>query len=244
MCISGFGPEDKLEKNKDVFDEIIDLLSAIKLKLIQKTKLTVTTSKDVKQAPPPSTGISTKIQPARNDAQNNKKIKEIETALLARLPRDKFDNIMKLLNSREDNNVYRLHYTLSKDLPQSQPIEVEYLALNPQHNLDTKAGRRKPVRINVTGKGVTILTTDALALVMQRTKDIVAQVPGLTMERALEDCILVYCFDGAVHENTSQINKQVITYSLTLGSYNLAKLCGVFPTSGNNILPFAQLHAS
>ena len=93
-CISGVGPEDNLEK-RDIFNEIIDLLSAIKSKLIQKTKLTVKTSKDVDQSPPPSTELSTKIESSGNDAQKNKKMKEVETALLSCLPRDKFDNIMK-----------------------------------------------------------------------------------------------------------------------------------------------------
>ena len=46
LYIIGVWPEDNLEKNKDIFDEIIDLLSAIKSKLIKK-KLTVTTSEDV-----------------------------------------------------------------------------------------------------------------------------------------------------------------------------------------------------
>ena len=253
LCISGVQPDENLEKNKYVFDEVMDLLSSLKARLIHKTKLTVTSSaREVESVPIPipaqveddTTTSRNSTLPARHSSNEIKKIKEVETRLLARLPRDEFNNIMQMLNEREEKKIYSSHHALSKNLPPCSNIEVEYVALNPRHNPDTEAGRREPLRINVVGKGVTTDTTDAIRLLMKRTEDIVLQVDGLTIEKALEDCFVIYCFDGAVHENTSQVNKNVITYSLTLGSYNLVKFCGVFPTSGNNILPFAQLHAS
>ena len=109
--------------------------------------------------------------------------KEVETRLLARLPRDEFNNIMRMLNEREEKKIYSSHHALSKNLPPCSNIEVEYVALNPRHNPDTEAGRREPLQINVVGKGVTTDTTSAIFLLMKQTEHIILKVDGLTMKR-------------------------------------------------------------
>ena len=61
----------------------------------------MTTLKDIEQAPPPFTEISTKIESSGNDAQNKNEIKGRDCTFSTCLPHDKFDNTMKLLNLRE-----------------------------------------------------------------------------------------------------------------------------------------------
>ena len=81
------------------------------------------------------------------------------------------------------------------------------MAINPKHNPDTQEGRAQPKKILTTAKGASTSMTNALKMLVERTKEIVRQVSGLTIEDTLKDCFLVFCFDGAVHENTSSINK-------------------------------------
>ena len=40
----GISPEDDIKNHKYVFDEVLDMLTALKSKLIQQTKLTMTTA--------------------------------------------------------------------------------------------------------------------------------------------------------------------------------------------------------
>ena len=53
--------------------------------------------------------------------------------------------------------------------------------------------------------------TDTLNLLIEQTKEIVKKVSDLTLEEALQDSFLIYCFDVAVHTNTAHINKNVVT---------------------------------
>ena len=49
LCIVGVRPGGKLEKNKFVFDEVNDLLSVLKSKLMSKTKLTFTSASHIEE---------------------------------------------------------------------------------------------------------------------------------------------------------------------------------------------------
>ena len=133
---------------------------------------------------------------------------------------------------------------MSKDLPPQHNLSINYKAINPKYNPETLHCRLEPQCINVEGKGSAISITNALKMLLNRRKEIVGQVSGLTMEGSLKDCFLIYCFGRAIHENTSQVNKNVLTYLITLGSQTLAEKCGLFSTSSSNIIPIAQLHAT
>ena len=61
------------------------------------------------------------------------------------------------------------------------------------------------------------------------------------MEEALKDSFLIMCPDGAVHPRLQQGDQNIITYSLTLCSNYLVKVCVMYPSSGRNILPYIQL---
>ena len=65
---------------------------------------------------------------------------------------------------------------------------------------------KSPMSINIE---------DALNILLKRMEKIVEQVEGMTMERALENCFIIYCMDGAEHDNTGNSKANVITYSLT-----------------------------
>ena len=152
----------------------MDLLSSIKARLIHKTNLTATSSaREVEPTPTPipaqeyETTSENSTIPACHSSDERKNIKEVETKLLARLPRDEFDNIMRMLNTHEEKKLYSSHHTLCKNLPPCSNIEVEYVALNPRHNPDTEAGCREPLQINVLGKAVTTDTTNAICLLMK-----------------------------------------------------------------------------
>ena len=113
LCIIGVCPGEKLEKNKFVFDEVTDLLTAVKSKLMAKTKLTYTTASNIQEEDSQNdNGTSV------NDTDVKEKIKDIETRLLACLPRDEFNSIMKLLNAKEEkryfpcNTLYQKTYQL------------------------------------------------------------------------------------------------------------------------------------
>ena len=60
---------------------------------------------------------------------------------------------------------------------------------------------------------------------------------GGSLEKALEGAYIILCADGAVHPRLQQGDCNIITYSMTLSSYWLIKECGLYPTSGNSILP-------
>lgn len=216
----------------------MEMCTAIKSRLIQKTQLTVSSDST------DGDGVEDAHNPPPLDTEEEKRIKEVETKLLTGLPRDEYDATVRLMNKGNGGKKYKSHHVLSKSIPPNHEISVDYVAINPKHDPETIVGRLEPKRINVNAKGAAILTNDAMSLLIDKTKKAVEQVEGLTLDDALKDSFIIYCFDGAVHENTSHLNKNIITYSLTLGSYTLAKKCGVFTTSGNNICAFSQLHAS
>ena len=76
------------------------MLTAIKSKLIQRTKLTITTANE--------TLDKNKANRLENITQNDvgqeikQNIKEMQRELLACLPHDKYNNVVKLLNQQED----------------------------------------------------------------------------------------------------------------------------------------------
>ena len=115
-----------------------------------------------------------------------------------------------------------LQHNLLKDLPPLTKIGVEYLAITPS-TIQIHHMAKLSQKINVIRKGTTTTMTDASKMLMKRTKGIVGQVSGLAFENALKKCFIVFCFDGAVHKNTASVDKNIITYSLTLGFIRLQR---------------------
>ena len=113
MCIVGVRPGEKLEKNKFVFDEVTNSLSEVKSKITTKTKLTFTSASHIEEHDNQN-GDGTN----ENDTDTKEKIEETETRLLACLPCDEFNSIMKLLNAKEEkmyfprNTLYQKTYLL------------------------------------------------------------------------------------------------------------------------------------
>ena len=78
---------------------------------------------------------------------------------------------------------------------------------------------------------------------MERLEKIVKSIPGsATVDDALEDACIIMCPDGAVHTALGKAKNSIITYSLTLTSRFLIEKCGLFPSSGNNIMVHCQLN--
>ena len=80
---------------------------------------------------------------------------------------------MKLLNVKEQKQVFSSQHTLSKNLPILSEIQVDYMAINPKHNPDTQEGRVESQKIKVTAKGASTSMTNALKMLIERTKEIV-----------------------------------------------------------------------
>ena len=72
----------------------------------------------------------------------NKKVKEIKTRLLACLPCDKFNSIMKLLNEKEEEKIIATQ--LVKGLTSTHQNRSGILGNNPKHNPDTPHGQVEP----------------------------------------------------------------------------------------------------
>lgn len=226
--LMGFSPNDEIEKNNEMFDETMDFISSIKARLMTKTKLTPSVS-----AQDTSDG-NDESPTEQSTVAFEKNVQELERKLLARLPRDEYNSVTKLLNEEAGKKKYKSHHMLAKNLPKVHKMQGTYTK---------KAEDDEEDDTEVICHGAYTDISDCIKLLLQRVKKIVDQVSDLTMDEALKDCFVIYCLDGAVHDNTSRKNSGVITYSLTLGSHALAKKCGVFTSSGKNILPHAQLHA-
>ena len=69
-------------------------------------------------------------------------------------------------------------------------------------------------------------------------------VDALTMEEAMGKAFLLGCADGAQHDGLGKEDNGIITYSFTMSSYNLIKLCGIYPSSAKWLLPHLQLRGT
>ena len=135
---------------------------------------------------------------------------------------------------------------MSKNLPSLSPIETTYkelvVELLPTSALQNHPCTNQPRLVNVVAKGATTSINEAVNIIIDHIKGIVAHVEGMTIEQALDKCFLLLCMDRAEHDNTGKSKENVITYSLTLSSHTLMRYCGLYTSSGKNIFPFAQMH--
>ena len=124
LSIIGYRPDVNLEGNRQAYEDTIDFLCTLKARLIKKTKITCSDS----SACDGNVDTTKEVISLVGDM---KSLKSIEKVLLARLPRDEYNKIVKALNrqtSKEKNSVikYESYHTLSKDLPPLHELETTY----------------------------------------------------------------------------------------------------------------------
>ena len=76
---------------------------------------------------------------------------------------------------------------------------------------------------------------------VEKLKGLLSNLPGNpTVETALSNGFVIGCVDGAVHDNVSDQNRNIMTYSVTVCSrFLIEKLC-IYPTSPSWIITHAQ----
>ena len=77
---------------------------------------------------------------------------------------------------------------------------------------------------------------------IDRIKKLLTQVPGSTLEMALEGAVLLMCPDGAIHTALGKSKNSIITYLMILVSRYIIVVLNQLPSSGNNILVHCQIH--
>ena len=180
-------------------------------------------------------------------ATDNKNRKELEASLIADLSRDSFNRNAKLVNKLTDNTrnkKIRSYHKLTKDLPKVNTFTCTYNPDAPEEeelDSDGEDTRCATDAETVTCNGAYVSMRDCIDLIINKIKSVVDTVDGLTMEEAMDSAFLLGCADGAQHNGLGEEDDGIITYSFTLSSYNLMKLCGIYPSSAKWLLPHLQL---
>ena len=83
--------------------------------------------------------------------------------------------------------------------------------------------------------------TDCVRQLLNKIRAAVKQVPGGTLEKALDQAFFLVCADGAQHDRLNQSDNNIITCSITIVSRYLMEQCAIYPSSGKWLLPHVQL---
>ena len=66
--------------------------------------------------------------------------------------------------------------------------------------------------VKITEKGATATIDDAIGLTLDHICSTIAQFDDLTLDKAFEKCFIVFCMNGAEHNNTGKSKENFITY--------------------------------
>ena len=83
----------------------------------------------------------------------------------------------------------------------------------------------------------------AVNLMYERVSNIVAQVPGTSLQDALGTSIILGCSDAAEMDSLPKRSKHVTSFSFVPVSVFLIERCAFFPSSIYNIFPHQQLNS-
>ena len=101
-------------------------------------------------------------------------------------------------------------HTLCKKLPLLSPLEEIYKEATTVKN--QAFNQSTTTLIETVAKGETKSIKDAVNTMFNRVCDAAAQVDRLSVNDALKDCFVVFCIDGAEHDNTVKNKSNIITY--------------------------------
>ena len=271
MSICGYSEHDveSMENDASMFQEVNQLLTSVKSLLVKKTMLTESVANEVSDASDGSIVEQSQesltaqavgqLIASEDDPTKDKNRRVCESILVSKIARDSYNEVVKTINKASDMGL-KTYHQLRKNLPVVKCFKCTYDENNPQflsgydeveddmatNNLLEEENQRDngidSVQ-EVVCDGAIVPIQDCVDLILNRIKQIVSDVPGGTMEKALDGCFLVLCADGAVHSRLKQGDQNIITYSVTLSSRYLIEECYMLPSSGRNILPHVQLKA-
>ena len=268
MVLAGYNSSDQLHDNSDCFQHVSTLITSAKARLMKLTGLTsarAAAQSTCDESNAKEESVLDRLSSIFDAGDREEAINKSESILISKLARDNYNDVIKELNRAFSNGkkVIKSHHDLSKGLAKviefscsyndvearsNDIIMNEMPAADDDEHMESNKHDNIPLQDSpdennstVVCDGAVVPIKDCVDLIMQRTKDIISKVPCSTMQKALDNAFLILCADGAVHPRLPTGGKSIITYSMTLGSYYLIKHCGVYPSSGKNILPHVQL---
>ena len=190
-------------------------------------------------------------------SEQEKAKSDIAGQLVANLPKHKYDQVAKLTSrAYGQQNEMQTWYKAHKNLPVINELSCTYKVkdainladddgcldndepiINSEVDTSSITSEQEIVRCD----GAYVSLTDCASILLRKITDVVDQVPGGTLVKALDRAFFLACADGAQHERLSEGNNNIITYSITLVSRYLIFSCAVYPSSGKWLLPHLQL---
>ena len=229
--ISGFNPSNKheIENNFELFENVESLLTSVKARLMNYTKLTTLKKEDEED-------FEDSEKPLEQRASM---VRELEGTLITNLPTDKYTKVRELINSTSETKPQSVY--LAKKKVNKMVKEVEFLHV--EDSADEGDDTEDNVEAEMKCSGAYVEFSTCVDVLLDKIRIVLKEIPGATMEEALLDACIITCLDGAVHDSLPKKDRNIITYSITIVSRYLIEKCKIYPSSGKWILPHVQIQA-
>ena len=263
--LCGFNNLQTVSKNQTLMSELMLLLSEVKARAISAIRLSPESVESVDYVPRDDDFVPERTDEGQatldGDDENNKYVDELESFLQENLSNKKYRTAQTLMTNATDGMVQmrssHLIFKSAQELVKTYKIRnVEFddaknrfdngsssLSSNLCRDADGNVTFKDNVGVPEFLFGAYLPLDTAVNLMYERVSNIVAQVPGTSLQDALGTSIILGCSDAAEMDSLPKRSKHVTSFSFVPVSLFLIERCAFYLSSIYNILPHQQLNS-